>query len=243
MFLVPAGSLDAGQPGERLVVDGGEGRHAGGVVRLRPGDEVLLGDGRGHQARAVVVSSDRRAVTTRIVSVHRESAADPRLVLVQALARGGHDEQALTAATELGVDRIVPWQAARSVVKWQAARAEAGRARWEALAVAATKQSRRHYVPVVDAVAGREQVAQILRQATLALVLHEAASAPLAGVAPPAAGSVAVVVGPEGGIDSAELDAFVAAGAMPVRLGREVLRTSTAGPAALAVLNARSRWA
>jgi 16S rRNA (uracil1498-N3)-methyltransferase len=162
---------------------------------------------------------------------------------VQALAKGGRDEQALESATELGVDEVVPWSSARSVVVWRDPnRAAKGRQRWQAVAAAATKQSRRARVPDVAAPASTRQVAERLAAADLALVLHEKATTPVASVALPGGGEVVLVVGPEGGIAPDELAAFVAAGATAVRLGREVLRSSSAGPAALAVLSAAQRW-
>ena len=243
LFLVPPSALGSGQPGDTVVVAGPEGRHAATVVRLSAGERVLLGDGVGRQALAEVVASDRHTVTARVLDLRTEPAPATRFVLVQALAKAGRDEQAVEAATELGVDQVVPWQAARSVVSWRGERAVRGRARWQAIVAAATKQSRRFYLPEVSALAGQADVEDLLRAATLGLVLAPQAGMPLGSVAFPAAGSVVVVVGPEGGLEAGELAGLVAAGGMPVRLGREVLRASTAGPAALAVLLARSRWA
>ena len=243
LFLVSPSALGSGQPGDTVVVAGPEGRHAATVVRLSAGERVLLGDGAGRRALAEVVASDRHTLTARVLDLQTEPAPATRLVLVQALAKGSRDEQAVEAATELGVDQIVPWQAARSVVTWRGERAVKGQARWQAIVAAATKQSRRFYLPEVSAVAGQADVETLVGRAALGLVLHPTAGMPLGSVAPPAAGSVVVVVGPEGGLEAGELAGLVAAGGMPVRLGREVLRASTAGPAALAALLARSRWA
>jgi 16S rRNA (uracil1498-N3)-methyltransferase len=176
-------------------------------------------------------------------TVDDEPEPDPRLVLVQALAKGGRDEQAVETATELGVDEVVPWQAARGVVVWRGReREEKGRRRWESVCVAATKQSRRSRVPVVAEPVGTVELAARLSTAAVALVLHETATESLAGVDLPDHGDVVVVVGPEGGISDTELAALVAAGGRPVRLGPEVLRSSTAGPVALAVLASLARW-
>jgi len=242
LFLVSPSALGPGERGATVVLDGPEGHHAACVVRLSLGERVLLGDGAGRQALAEVVASDRHTVTTRVLELHTQPAPVVRLVLVQALAKAGRDEQAVEAATELGVDVVVPWQAARCVVQWRQERAGKGRARWEGVVAAAAKQSGRFYLPEVRDVAGRAHVAALLAEAAVGLVLGPHAGVPIGSVTLPASGSVVVVVGPEGGIEEAELTDFVAAGGLPVRLGPEILRSSTAGPAALAVLNARSRW-
>jgi 16S rRNA (uracil1498-N3)-methyltransferase len=242
MFLVDDPGWALAGAGDEVRVGGGEGRHAVSVVRLREGEPVLLGGG-GRRAEAVVTRTEHDAFTARLVSVHEEARPGPRFVLVQALAKGGRDEQAVETATELGVDEVVPWQSSRGVAVWRGGDREVkGRQRWAAVAAAAAKQSRRPRVPDVAPAAGMREVADRVRAAALALVLHEEASAPLAGVALPADGDVVLVVGPEGGITPAELAAFTEAGAQAVRLGGEVLRTSSAGPAALAVLNAMGRW-
>ncbi len=242
MFLVEAEQLAGLGPGDLLEVAGAEGRHAVAVARVTRGEQVLVGDGAGRRALVEVVATERAVLRTRVVTVEHESDPPLRLVLVQALAKGDRDEQAVQAATELGVDAVLPWQAQRSVVQWRGERADRGVRRWQAVVAAATKQSRRYRTPEVRPLVHTEQLERLVERAALTLVLHEAADRPLAGVDLPDAGEVLLVVGPEGGLTDAELTALQAAGGRPVRLGREVLRTSTAGPAALAVLNARGRW-
>lgn len=242
LFLVPAGTLDDAAVGTVVDVVGAEARHAGSAMRLHAGEHAYLADGVGTRALVQVLGVGKDTVRTRVVTVAVEPVPDPSFVLVQALAKGGRDEQAVESATELGVDVLVPWQAARSVVHWRGDRAERGRARWAAVAAAAAKQSRRFRVPQVAAPVGRDGVAALLADAALGLVLHEGAGMPLADVPLPQSGVVVLVVGPEGGIGDGELAAFDAAGGLAVRLGREVLRTSSAGPAALAVLSAAGRW-
>jgi 16S rRNA (uracil1498-N3)-methyltransferase len=165
-----------------------------------------------------------------------------RLVLVQALPKAERGELAVELATEVGVDEVVPWVAARCVMQWKGERGERQHARWAATAREAAKQSRRAWVPPVGPLHTTSQVAARIAAAR-ALVLHEAGEQPLTASGLPADGELLLVVGPEGGIDERELDAFAAAGAATVRLGPTVLRTSTAGAAALAVLSARTgRW-
>lgn len=217
-------------------------QHAVQVVRIGVGERVLLSDGAGRRAAAEIVSAEKAELTARLLDVESIPEPSPRFVLVQALAKAGRDEQAVEAATELGVDEVVPWQAARSIVQWRDDKERKSRSRWEALVTAAAKQSRRSRVPTVARLARGGALCDRVVTAALTLVLHEEGAEPLAGVDLPASGDVVVVVGPEGGITSEELAALTGAGGTVVRLGQEVLRSSTAGPAALAVLSAVSRW-
>lgn len=243
MFLVTVAELADAHTGSVVEVGGDEGRHAVSVVRIAAGEEVLLCDGAGRRAEAVVVDASPGRFAAEVRALHEIAEASPRFVLVQALAKGDRDEQAVEAATELGVDEVVPWQADRSIVRWRGeAKEERGRRRWEAVVSAATKQSRRARTPLVTPVQSTNELVERVGRAGLTLVLHEEATRPLAGLALPDNGEVLVVVGPEGGIAPEELAALTAAGAVVVRLGSEVLRSSTAGPAALAVVSAASRW-
>jgi 16S rRNA (uracil1498-N3)-methyltransferase len=171
-------------------------------------------------------------------------------VLVQALAKGDRDELAAEAATELGVDGIIPWQAERSIVRWKGDRAAKSLGKWRSVVGAAAKQSRRAWLPQVEDVHdGGALVARIQRSA-LAVVLHEDAEEPLGAMLDAFAsgetaadGEVLFLVGPEGGISPGELDRFAAAGARLALLAPHVLRSSTAGPAALAIAGDRlGRW-
>jgi 16S rRNA (uracil1498-N3)-methyltransferase len=235
--------LPGGLPdGDELLVDGAEGRHAVEVLRLQPGERVRVGDGRGTLAEGDVLSAGPAGLLVRVTQRLEVPAPEPEFVLVQALPKGERGPLAVDLATELGVDRIVPWTAARCVTRWREDRVEKGLGKWRAAARAATKQARRPRLPEVTEPLSTRQVTAMLAEADLALVLHERARRRLADVDLPASGTVAVVVGPEGGLTDGEVLAFRAAGAQAVRLGAEVLRTSTAGAAALAALSARTRW-
>jgi len=242
LFFVAADRLAGAVPGSIIVLDGPEGRHGATVRRIGVGEQVLLADGSGTGAEAVVESVGPGELHLRVKAITQQPQPDSRFVLVQALAKGDRDEQAIEAATELGVDEIVPWQAERSVVVWRGDRAARSLRKWESVVLAATKQSRRTRIPVVRGPANLRDVIQRIEQAALALVLHEDAELPLAGLDLPASGDVVLIVGPEGGISPAELSAFVSAGAVAARLGANVLRSSSAGPAALAVMSSAARW-
>jgi 16S rRNA (uracil1498-N3)-methyltransferase len=241
VFHAPGMDLAAG----RVLLDGPEGRHAVSVRRLRPGEEVVLTDGAGTGAYGTVTAAegkDRLEVT--VTGVRTAPEPEPRLVVVQALPKGDRGELAVETMTETGVDVIVPWAAARCVTRWRAERGDKALAKWRATAREAGKQARRLRFPEVTAPASTAGVAELLAGAAFAGVLHEEGSAPLAAAALPAGGDIVLVVGPEGGVAPEELAAFAGAGAAPYRLGPSVLRTSTAGTAAAAVVLARTgRWA
>jgi 16S rRNA (uracil1498-N3)-methyltransferase len=228
---------------DEVLVDGAEGRHAVEVLRLAPGERVRVGDGQGAVAEGDVLAAGAEGLRVAVRVRFEVPAPDPEFVLVQALPKGDHGPLAVDLATELGVDRIVPWAASRCVTRWREDRVEKGVAKWRSAARAASKQSRRPRVPEITGPMTTREVCGLLGDADLAVVLHEQARRPLAELQIPRSGTVAVVVGPEGGLTDGEVVAFRAAGAQAVRLGAEVLRTSTAGAAALAALSARSRWA
>lgn len=260
VFLADPEELATLAAGDRYALAGEEARHAATVRRLRPGEPVDLVDGRGRRVHARVVEAARAELTVTVTGVTVERPPTVRLVLVQALAKGSRDEDAVEAATEVGVDAVVPWQADRSVSVWNGAKVAKGRERWQAVAAAAAKQARRAFVPVVaDPVDTRTlaaHVSDVVAAEGAVLVLHESATTPIGRAGLPEPGRVVVhpehastparvlvVVGPEGGIAEPELERLEAAGAQAVRLGPHVMRTSTAGPVALALLAERlGRW-
>jgi len=242
VHLVP--SLDGAVVGSTVTVEGDEAHHAVAVRRLRVGESVVLTDGLGTTVVGSVAATGKRLFTVTVASASSTSAAEPAFTVVQAIPKGDRGELAVEVLTEIGVATIVPWAAARCVAVWRGERAAKALARWRATAREAAKQARRSWLPTVAAPASTDDVVSLIAPADLAVVLHEDASVSLASLPVPASGAVLVVVGPEGGLTDDEVAAFVDAGAQSVRLGAEVLRTSTAGVAAVAALLARSgRWA
>jgi 16S rRNA (uracil1498-N3)-methyltransferase len=248
LFLASADVLRLAVPGSLVTLDGAEGRHAARVRRIAVGERVNLGDGAGAIAECVTREVGRDHLLLEVGAVRQVPAPQPRLVVVQALPKGDRGELAVELMTEVGVDVIVPWPAARCVAQWRGERGVKALERWRSTAREAAKQARRAWLPDVTEPASTEQVRTRLASAALAVVLHGPhgpAGRPLADVDPPAAsaGEVVAVVGPEGGLAPHELAAFAGVGALPTRLGPTVLRASTAGVAALAVLAARTgRW-
>lgn len=254
-FLILDDALAAAREGDALVLDGEEGRHAAKVARIGVGEQLLLTDHPGRQVLAEVTAARKEALQLRLLADPSAAVQRlPRLTLVQALATGGRDEQAVESATELGADRVVPWIAKRSVSVWRGDKLAKGRAKWEATVRAAVKQCRRPGIPEVSTAFTTPALVEDLRaraaDGALVLVLHEQESVGLMSLAPELRSAsesgieeIVLVVGPEGGIDPAELDTMREAGARSVLLGPEVLRSSTAGPAAIAVLSALiGRW-
>ncbi|GLI29033.1 ribosomal RNA small subunit methyltransferase E [Agromyces rhizosphaerae] len=230
------------RPGAELELTGDEARHAATVNRVRVGEVISIGDGRGTVATGEVVRTGPRELAIDVSHVAHVEAPARGIVLVQALAKGDRDERAVQATTELGVDAVEPWAAARSVSRWDAQKARKGRERWASIAREAAKQSIRAWLPDVRELVTTSDLAG-LAATRRTLVLEPTADERLVDVDLGDAGDVAVVVGPEGGIAPDELDRLEASGAVLVRMGGNVLRTSTAGPAAIALLSARlGRW-
>ena len=234
------------ETGELAVVDGDEGFHAATVRRIRPGEELDLADGAGTVARCVVEDVAKDRLTARVHDRRLVEPPRPLVTVVQALPKSDRSELAIELATEVGADAFVAWQASRCVARWDgSAKTDKGLRRWRAVAKSAARQSRRPYIPTVDGVVSTSELVASTRRAPegTVLVLHESATRPLTELAVAQADALTLVVGPEGGISDDELGALAEAGAVPVRLGPTVLRTSTAAAVALGALGALTpRW-
>jgi 16S rRNA (uracil1498-N3)-methyltransferase len=226
---------------DRFSLSGAEGRHASVVRRLRPGERIDVGDGAGLVASCVITAVRGQSLELAVESRREEPRPSPAIAVIQAIPKGDRGELAVEEMTEVGVDRIVPWAASRAVPVW---RDEKGAAKWRTKAREAAKQAERAWIPEVPGPVTISEAAGLVAGARLAVVLEPGAALALAKVSPPSDGEVVVVVGPEGGLSPAESAALVAAGAISCRLGPSVLRTSTAGAVAAAVLLSRTaRWA
>ena len=235
--------VDGLPEGGRATLAGPEGHHAATVQRLRVGERLLLSDGRGGTATATITAVGRSTLELMVTGRRFEALPQPRLVVAQGIAKGDRAELAVQGMTEVGVDEVIPWAASRAVVRWQGERGERAWQRWVVTAREAAKQARRSRLPVVAGPATTEVVVRRLERAAAGFVLQAGAPTRLSTVPVPREGEIVLVVGPEGGVAPAEVAAFEATGAVPVRLGDPVLRASTAGVAALAVLSARlERW-
>ncbi|WP_261622969.1 16S rRNA (uracil(1498)-N(3))-methyltransferase [Nesterenkonia marinintestina] len=252
LFHLPPGSLDLAAVGVRLTLDGDEGHHAATVMRLSPGERIDLSDTGRIRVSGVVSGLVDGGLEVEVRSVEEHRRPHPELVLVQALAKDRRDLQAVETAVELGADRIIPWSAARSVARWPSGREAKKHAEWENTVRTAAKQSRRTGLPPVEALHSTRALIQdrLDVDGTAAAVLHEQADRgpgqvlESLGVAEgDGPRRLMLIVGPEGGVSEEELDRLRRAGAVPMLLGPHVLRTSTAGPAALAAVQILlGRW-
>lgn len=232
-------ALDALVAGSSHTVGGAEAEHAVKVARLQVGEKIVLLNGRGLRVTGEVTETTKRSFTVRALDDHVQTAeAAVRLHLVQALAKGGRDEQAVQMATELGVSGVVPWQAQRCVVKWQGDKPVKQQQRWQSIAREATKQSLRAWLPAVTTVHTTAQLCELAVEQRV-LVLDPTADESILDTQLPASGDVYLCVGPEGGVACEELQQLQDAGATRVRLGSSIMRTSTAGAAAIAVIHTR----
>lgn len=229
--------------GEVIELTGDEGRHAVSVKRTSVGEQIELVDGHGTRAVITVTGVSGKDRLVGVVDcVANEPAPRPTVTVIQALPKAARSELTVDLLTQAGADVIVPWQAGRSVANW-GKKQDKGLAKWRATARAAAKQSRRSRIPEITPVVDQAAVAALIQAAPLALMLHEDATGKITDQPVAQVDSVVLIIGPEGGISPAELDAFTTAGAHPVRLGPEVLRTASAGMVALAALGAvTDRW-
>ena len=240
--------------GQSVVLDGAEGRHAGNALRVRPGEPIRVGDGRGAVADCVVTTTSSGVVEAEVLTRTDVPRPSPEVTIVQALPKSERSELAVELATEAGADRILPWQAERCVSRWTGPKIDKGRTKWANAARAAAKQSRRAFEPEIGDLLDLATLSRLVADETAAgarvLILHEegaagfadAVTAPVPGVEGPPV-RVVVVVGPEGGVSDAELETLTSAGAHAVVLGPEVLRTSTAAAVALGALGVLTpRW-
>lgn len=236
-----AEELESASVGDQVTVGGSEARHAVTVSRLGVGETITLGNGAGLVVTGTVETAEHTSLVVEVTSVVMEQRPSPAIFLAQALAKGDRDELAVQVATELGIDGVIPWSAARSISRWEGAKVAKGRDRWAAVVREATKQSMRSWIPDVLDLVSTRQLARMASGVRM-IVLEPTAALAISDLEPDDR-DIILVVGPEGGVAAHELDELAAAGASVVRLGPEVLRTSTAGPAALAVLNvALARW-
>ena len=224
--------------GSKIKIAGAEAKHAMSVRRLQIGEAISVSDGQGQKARGKVSQLSKDFLELDVESVENIERPKPRLILVQALAKGDRDEMAVQACTELGIQTVIPWQSERSVSIWKPEKQDKHRLRWQTIATEASKQSLRPFIPEVERVLGTSELAERLKQFDLTLVLDPTSSTSLTSLSLSGHQSIAIVVGPEGGISPEELGQFGSAGLSLVGLGSGILRTSTAGVAVVSYLQA-----
>lgn len=228
--------------GQTLALIGEEAHHASKVARIQVGEHILVSDGRGSRAHATVQTVSQGHVELEVREASIDTRPIPEVWLAQALAKGDRDEYAIQMACELGVDGVVPFAAARSVSVWTGEKRAKGQERWQKILHEATKQSLRAWIPPVKELSSAKELIQHYGSWNM-VVMDPDAPTPLSSFDRAGDSPILMIVGPEGGLSPDELELFEKAGARSYRLGETVLRTSSAGPAALAVLNVRlGRW-
>lgn len=240
--------------GQSLLIDGPEGKHGAAALRLRAGEEILVGDGAGVIAGCEVLSAAGSEVEVLVRERTEHAAPRPSVTIVQGLPKSERSELAVDLATEAGADEIIPWQADRCISRWTGGKGKAdkGRQKWQNAARAAAKQARRAFEPpigeLLDSKTLVAKVAEWVDASSAVIVLHEEESRAFTDLVVEATDSgierIVLVVGPEGGVAEHEIAALREAGALPALLGPEVLRTSTAAAVALGAIGAITpRWA
>lgn len=243
-------TVEAFQAHETVTFTGEEARHAVKVSRLRVGEIIRVANGFGSWGTGVVLRATENEVSVELTEANHDAEPQPVLVLVQALAKAGRDEQAVEQATEYGASEIIPWQAERSIVRWEEQKKLKNEAKWAKIAREAAKQSLRTHIPKTHHLHSTKELAKLAAaEGAMVLVLdpqskkrlsqqlHEEASSGSKIL------SIYFIVGPEGGITEREQNLLEEAGAKRVSLGKNVLRSGSAGPAAIAVANTvLNRW-
>ena len=235
------------RPGTTLDLPEAQARHACRVLRLREGDALTLFDGRGGEYRGRIVSAGRARVCVDVLAwLDCERESHLPVTLIQALQTGDKMDATVQKAVELGVARIVPVRSHRSVLRLDGERAARRVAHWRAVVAAACEQCGRNRLPVVEEITDldawltqRPMSPASAESPALRLCLSPAADAALSTLMPPAPGrGVDLLIGAEGGLDAEETALTADAGFCAVRLGPRVLRTETAGMAAVAAIQA-----
>lgn len=221
--------------GKQILIRGNDVKHIKNVLRMRVGEELSVSNGvDGREYRCHITAFEEDAVRCELRFIKEEGTELPsRIYLLQGLPKADKMELIIQKAVELGVYQVVPVSTRRSVVKLDAGKAASKVIRWQAIAEAAAKQSRRGSIPQVQQVMDWRQALDYVRELPVKLIPYELAEDMgrtreiLAGIQ--SGQDIAVFIGPEGGFEEEEIAAAVEAGATPITLGKRILRTETAG--------------
>lgn len=241
VFLADPADVARAAQGETFTLRGDEGHHAAVVQRRRAGEEIHITDGDGTRLCGIITAVTGKEVSIAVQEVLTEPPANPQITLVQALIKGGGDE-ALSFATEAGVDVVIPWQADRAISRWSAEKQDKNRQKWQTTVLQAAKQARRAFVPTVrDVVYSRRlamEIEEFTEKGSPVLLAHEEATQRIPDVidAVQVGDEVMILIGPEGGFSDDEVVLFVSAGAQQVSIGPHVLRAVHAGGLAVALV-------
>ena len=239
---MPRFFVNPSQVGEdSIIIQGNDVNHIRNVLRMRPGDELSLSDGQGTDYFCRIQSMERDVIRLSIENAWKSYVELPvRLYLFQGLPKGEKMELIIQKVVELGAYEIIPVRTNRAIVKLDAKKEAKKIARWQQIAESGAKQSGRGMIPAVKPVMGLAEALAYAKSLDGILIPYEKAEGIkktreiIAGLK--GKKSVGIFIGPEGGFDEAEVEAAMAAGAVPVTLGRRILRTETAGLTMLSIL-------
>lgn len=227
-------------PGRSVALPEGAANHLVRVLRLREGDECVLFNGDGHDYAARVSRIGKREVIADVLSVQPVDNESPlRLTLLQGIARGEKMDLILQKATELGVSAVVPVNAERTEVRLEGERLAKRVAHWQSVILSACEQSGRAWVPELCAPASLAEAVQGASADAVRVILDPLGELSLSTMTAPDSARVVIAIGPEGGWSPRDRDQLRAAGFTGLRLGPRILRTETAGLAAIAALQSR----
>ena len=221
-------------------LDNDEAHHAIKVMRLKIGEEIKISDGEGSWVSGPISEVGKKSLKITVTSNGIERIKKPELVLVQAITKSDRNKEMLELITVAGVDRIIPWQAERSISKWQSNSYD----KWSNSIKEASKQSRRVNLPKLEKVMSTKQIIEQMVVNDCIVVFHESANEKFSSLdISQKASTLYLIIGPEGGITDTELEIFKSKGGNLVRLGEPVLRSAHAGFAALASIQTKlERW-
>lgn len=219
------------QIGSLYEFDNEDAQHAVRVLRMAAGEIFMLADGTGAWSQVKAFAVKKKSIEVEVIASGFQEALPTTITVVQALPKSDRAKEAIELLTEAGVDRIVPWAAARSIGK--------ASEKFSVTAREASKQSRRLRIPEVTDIATTSQICEAIALSDLAVVFHESADMKLSDcVSSHNVAHLLIIIGPEGGITSTEIAEFKAAGAKVALMGRPILRSAHAGIAAVAAVSA-----
>ena len=217
--------------GQIYEFDNEDANHAVRVLRMKAGEIFMLSDGQGSWSQVKAFAVKKKSIEVEVVAAGFQEELPTTITVVQALPKSDRAKEAIELLTEAGVDRIVPWQASRSIGK--------ASDKFSVTAREASKQSRRLRIPTVTEIATTEQICEAIKLSDLAVVFHESSAIKLSdAVSSHNVTNLLIIIGPEGGITPTELDQFIDAGAKTALMGRPILRSAHAGIAAVSAISA-----
>ena len=232
-FFLPQAAVEDG----RLILSGRDARHLSGPLRTRIGDEVVLCDGAGTDYHCRICRIGRDEIALEVLhSTPSAGESSCAITLFQCLPKADKLEQIIQKAVELGAAEVVPVLSSRSVSRPDAAAAQKKLLRWNDIALEASKQSGRGAIVPVSPLTAWDDALERLAALEIPLILYEQDRNAGLPASLSKTASIGLLIGPEGGLSPEEVEQAMAAGAAPVWLGPRILRTETAGPAAIAVL-------